>query len=114
MAHLQINSNIGCGDIFVPGQLFAFGSIVLHANTAGRLDRVESFVPNQVITFRSLEYTADSRGDLALSGWRPDRLENSSGTMASTPEPTPDPDLRIRSHVGPNLECGSDHHPFGS
>ena len=90
MAHLQINNNIGC-DIFVPGQLFTFNNIILHANSTGRVDHVESFVSNQVINFGSLEYTADSHGDLALSDWMPDRLENSSDTVALTPEPSPDP-----------------------
>lgn len=72
MAHLHINNNIGCGDFFIPGQPFAFGSIVLHANTTGRLDGVKSFAPNQVMTFGGLDYTVDSHGDLALSRRLPD------------------------------------------
>ena len=82
MTRLQINCAIGCGDIFVPGKLFALGSIVLHADSAGRLD--------QIMQFGSLEYIADSRGDLALSGWIPDRLENASSNVALTPELTND------------------------
>ena len=105
MAHLQINVNIGCGDIFVLGQLFAFGSIVLHTNATGRLDRVESFAPNQVVMFWNLEYTADSRGDLALSDWGPDRLGNSSGTTASTPESASDPDLVLDLTSDPTLSA---------
>lgn len=89
IAHLQINCEIGCGDVFVPGQLFAFGSVVLHANSTGRLDHVKSFPPNKMIMFGSLEYTAHSRGDLTLSGWALDRLEDTSAVVALTSEPNP-------------------------
>lgn len=40
-----IGDGISSRDIFVPGQLFPFGGIVLHANSAGRLDQFDSFAP---------------------------------------------------------------------
>lgn len=54
MARLVISDGIRSGDVFVPGQLFAFGSIVLHANQAGRLGQVGSFTPDQEIRFGNL------------------------------------------------------------
>jgi hypothetical protein len=47
MARLLISDGIRSGDAFVPGQLFAFGSVTLHADPAGRLGRIDSFSPNQ-------------------------------------------------------------------
>ena len=38
MARLIIGDGINTGDIFAPGRLFAFGSIILHANSTGHLD----------------------------------------------------------------------------
>ena len=86
MAHLQINDGIGCGKTFVPGQLFAFGSIVLHADSTGHLGQVENFSPGQTIRFGNLEYAADSRGDLAFSGWVSDQPENPSSTTVPAPD----------------------------
>ena len=76
---MQIDSNIGCGDIFVLGQLFVFGGIVLHAYLTGHLGCADNFAPNQVLMFGSLEYTADTQGDLVLSGWISDQFEDPSG-----------------------------------
>jgi hypothetical protein len=45
MAHLIVGEGIGSRDFFVPGQLFAFGSIVLHADPTGRLDQIDNFAP---------------------------------------------------------------------
>ena len=90
MARLIIRDGVNTGDIFVPDQLFAFGSVVLHASATSHLDYVESFNLNQVTMLGCLEYTADSCGDLSLSGWRPDRLEISSATTASTSKPASD------------------------
>ena len=68
MARLIISNSASCGDTFVPGQLFAFGSVVLHADPVGHLGRVDSFTPDQEIRFGNLEFVADSRGDLILMG----------------------------------------------
>ena len=68
MARLVINDGIRSGDVFIPGQLFAFGSIVLHASPTGRLGQVGSFSPDQEIRFGNLEFVTDSRGDLILAG----------------------------------------------
>jgi hypothetical protein len=76
MARLQFDSSIGCGDIFVPDQFFAFDSIVLHADPTGHLGHIENFPPGQTIKFGSLEYIADARGDLVISGWTWDQLQN--------------------------------------
>ena len=45
MARLVISDGIRTGDVFIPGQLFAFGGIVLHANSAGHLDQINNFAP---------------------------------------------------------------------
>ena len=103
MNRLQINKNICYGDIFVPDQLFAFDNIVLHANATEHLDSVESFSLNQVIMFGSLEYTANSYGDLSLSGWRPNQLEISLATMASTSEPASDLESGLDLMLDPTL-----------
>ena len=42
MARLVIGDGIRTRDVFVPSQLFAFGSIVLHANSTGHLVRSTS------------------------------------------------------------------------
>ena len=85
-AHLRINDDIGCGKTFVPGQLFTFGSIVLHADSTGRLGQVENFSPGQAIRFGNLEYAADSRGDLAFSGRVCDQPEDPSSTTVPAPD----------------------------
>ena len=60
MAHLVINEEVCNMGTFVPGQIFAFASIVLHADQTGHLGRVESFAPDQEIRFGNLEFSADS------------------------------------------------------
>ena len=45
MARLIIGEGIGSRDFFAPGQLFAFGSIVLHTDPTGRLGQVDAFTP---------------------------------------------------------------------
>jgi hypothetical protein len=60
MARLVISDGICGGDVFIPGQLFAFGSIMLHADLTGRLGRVGSFALDQEIRFGNLDFVADS------------------------------------------------------
>lgn len=45
MVCLVISEEICNKDVFVRGQIFAFGSIVLHAEPASHLGQVESFTP---------------------------------------------------------------------
>ena len=68
MVRLVVNEEVRNTGTFVPGQIFAFGSIVLHADPTGRLGRVESFAPDQEVRFGNLEFSVDSRGDLSLTG----------------------------------------------
>ena len=70
----------------MPNKLFMFGSMVLCVDSVGHLVPVKNYVSYQVITFESFEYTADSCGELILSGWAPGRIEDSSAIMGSTPE----------------------------
>jgi hypothetical protein len=69
MARLRINDDVGCGSSFVPGQLFAFGIVVVHADSVGHLGRIENFSLGQTIRFGNLEYATNSRGELTFSGW---------------------------------------------
>src|SRR6266566_3497419 len=68
MARLVISEEVRNMDSFVPGQIFAFGSVVLHADPTGRLGRVGTFAPDQEVRFGNLEFSVDSRGDLLLTG----------------------------------------------
>ena len=47
MACLVISNGIRTGDAFIPCQLFAFGGIVLHANSTSHLDQIDSFALEQ-------------------------------------------------------------------
>ena len=67
MAHLVISDEIQSKDVFVPSQIFAFGSIVSHADPAGHLGQVRSFIPDQEVRFGNLEFVADSWEDLVLT-----------------------------------------------
>ena len=69
MARLIIEDGVNTGDLFVPDQLFAFGSIVLHANPTSHVDQINSFSPKHQIRFSNLEYIADIRGDLVFVGF---------------------------------------------
>jgi hypothetical protein len=71
MAHLQINCANAHGDVFAPGQLFVFGSIVFCTDSMGHLTSIENYAPGRIMTFGGLEYMADSHGELILSGWTP-------------------------------------------
>ena len=68
MARVFINEEVRSMDSFVPGQIFAFGSIVLHADPTGCHGRVGSFAPDQEVRFGNLEFSIDPRGDLLLTG----------------------------------------------
>ena len=68
MARVVINEEVRNMDSFVPGQIFALGSIVLHADPTGCLGQVGSFAPDQEVRFGNLEFSVDSQGDLSLTG----------------------------------------------
>ena len=68
MARLIMSEQVYNDDIFVPGHIFTFGSIVLHADSADHLGRIGNFAHGQEIHFGNLEFTADSRDNLFLVG----------------------------------------------
>ena len=69
MAQLVINDDAVYEETFLPGQLFVFGSFALRANSAGRLEKIDSYAPGHQIRFGSLNYIADIRGDLIFEGF---------------------------------------------
>ena len=68
MARLIISDDVRVGGSFAPGQIFAVGSIVLHADPTGHPGRIGSLAPDQEIRFGNLEFSVDSRGDLPFAG----------------------------------------------
>src|SRR4051812_17970176 len=71
MAPLIINNDEVQGETFFPGQIFVFGGFALRANSLGHLEQIESHAPGHQVRFRSLNYTADIRGDLIFDGFEP-------------------------------------------
>lgn len=71
MAHLPINRDNDCVNIYVPGQLFVFGSMTFYADSASHLASMENYAPSRIVTFGGLEYTTDARGKLILTSWTP-------------------------------------------
>ena len=69
MAPSMINNNAVQGEIFLPGQIFVFGGFALRANSLGHLEQIESYAPGHQVRFRSLNFTADIRGDLIFDGF---------------------------------------------
>ena len=71
MAPTIIDSNAVQGETFLPGQIFVFGGFALRANSLGHLEQIESYAPGHQVRFRSLNYTANIRGDLIFDGFEP-------------------------------------------
>ena len=71
MAPSVIYKNIVQGEIFLPGQIFAFGGFTLRANSFGHLEQIKSYAPGHQVRFGSLNYMADIRGDLIFDGFEP-------------------------------------------
>ena len=71
MASSIINNDAVQGDTFLPGQIFVFDDFALRANSRGHLEQIESYAPDHQVRFRSLNYTADTRGDLIFDGFEP-------------------------------------------
>ena len=71
MAPSIIGNDVIQGEVFLPGQIFVFGSFALRANSLGHLEQIESYAPGHQLRFGSLNYTADIRGDLVFDGFEP-------------------------------------------
>src|SRR3954463_11485570 len=71
MAPLIISNDEVHGETFLPGQIFVFGGFALRANSLGRLEQIESYAPGHQVRFRSVNYTANIRGDLIFDGFEP-------------------------------------------
>ena len=69
MAPSIIDSDAVQGETFLPGQIFMFGGFVLRANSLGHLEQIDSYTPGHQVTFGSLNYAADIRGDLIFDGF---------------------------------------------
>ena len=46
MAHLQIYCGTGYGNVYVPGQLILFSSMIFCADSAGDLASIENYAPD--------------------------------------------------------------------
>ena len=46
-------------EVFLPGQIFLFGSFALRANSLGHLEQIDSYAPGHQISFGNLDYVAD-------------------------------------------------------
>ena len=66
MAPSIINNDAVQGETFLLGQIFVFGGFVLRANSLGHLD-----TPGRQVSFGSLNFMADIRGDLIFDGFEP-------------------------------------------
>ena len=71
MASSIINHDAVQGETFLPGQIFVFGGFALRANSLGHLEQIESYAPGRQVRFGSLNFTADTRGDLIFDGFEP-------------------------------------------
>src|SRR3954463_9851869 len=71
MAPLIISNDEVQGETFLPGHIFVFGGFALRANSLGHLEQIESYAPGHQVSFGSLNYTADIRGDLIFDGFEP-------------------------------------------
>ena len=69
MARSISNKDIVSGETFLPGHIFVFGGFVLHANSIGHLEQINSYTPGHQISFGNLNYVADIRGDWILEGF---------------------------------------------
>ena len=71
MASTIIDSDAVQGETFLPGQIFVFGGFALRANSLGHLEQIESYALGHQVSFGSLNYTADARGELIFDGFEP-------------------------------------------
>ena len=66
MAPSIISNDAVQGEVFLPGQIFVFGSFALRANSLGHLEQTDSYTPGHQVRFGNLNYTTDIRRDLIL------------------------------------------------
>ena len=92
MARSIIYNDVVLEETFLPGQIFIFGGFALHANSIGHLEQIDSYAPGHQISFGTLNYVADIRGDLIFEGF-----------AATTAASTLDPEWTTGSEDG-NLE----------
>ena len=59
MAPSIVYNNAALGEVFLPGQIFVFGSFALRANSLGHLEQIDSYAPSHQISFGNLDYVAD-------------------------------------------------------
>ena len=71
MAPSIIYNNAFQWEVFLPGQIFVFGSFALRANSLGHLEQIDSYAPGHRVKFGSLNYMADIHGDLIFDGSEP-------------------------------------------
>ena len=71
MAPSVIYNNAALGEVFLPGQIFVFGSFALRANSLGHLEQIDSYSPGHHVRFGSLNFMADICGDLIFDGFEP-------------------------------------------
>ena len=71
MAPSIIGNDAVQGEVFLPGQIFVFGSFAVRASSLGHLEQTESYAPGHQVRFGNLNYTADIRGDLIFDGFEP-------------------------------------------
>ena len=105
MARLIMGDSVSTGGISVPGQLSALGNIVLHANAAGHLDRINNFAPEHQIRFGILDYVTNARGDLVLTNFSAslEALEVPKAyTLGALADPASRPALTLRLALSPD------------
>ena len=69
MASSIICNDAALGEVFLPDQIFVFGSFALWANSLGHLEQINSYAPGHQISFGNLDYVGDIRGDLIFQGF---------------------------------------------
>ena len=71
MTSSLVNHDAVRDEIFLPGQIFVFGGFALQANSFGHPEQIECYAPGHQVRFESLNYMADTRGDLIFDGFGP-------------------------------------------
>ena len=69
MAPSTINNDAVQGEVFLPEQIFIFGSFALWDNSLGHLEQIESCTPGHQVRFGSLNYVTDIVRDLIFDGF---------------------------------------------
>ena len=98
MAPSLIGNDAIHGEVFLPEQIFVFGSFVLRANSLGHLEQIESYAPGHQVRFGSLKYTADICGDLIFDGFEP---------MSGAPHSHDEHDLALPPDSVRDHTCGN-------